>query len=162
MKLQLRNWIYLTPGNPLWQGGEPTRAEFQQQDEIAAMVRDAISQLGDTERLVIEKHYFEGKSYSQIAEECGRSAARIIHLHGRALRSLQKLLAKFARDRYGIETVGKTCIICRSPFRHRIDALIARKKPSDTYRDIIRKLKLEYGIAVTSPQTIIGHRKYHC
>ena len=161
MKFELLNWIYLTKCDPLWQQHELTRDELLRQKKIAAAVRQAVATLTVRERFVIEKRYFEGAAFALIAAELGKSEAAVVNLHRRALRRLQKLLADFARDHYGITTVSKCCCICNSSHRAEIDEIIRAKKPEEPYRVVIAEIKARFGIRIKSPQTIIGHLKYH-
>jgi hypothetical protein len=161
MKLQLRNWIYLTPRDSAWPEDSPTENSLSRQEEIALAVREAMSKLREDERRVVEQHHFESQTFSQIARESGKSQTSVANLHDRALRSLRKRLMSFARDNYGIATVKRDCPLCNSPQRAQIDELIATKQQSETNKRIIQTLKRDFGIIVVSPQTIVGHCKYH-
>ncbi len=46
----------------------------------------------DIEKIILYKHYFEGKSFEQIAVECNYSWRWIISLHGSALKNFEKII----------------------------------------------------------------------
>ncbi|AMO95571.1 RNA polymerase sigma factor, sigma-70 family protein [Collimonas fungivorans] len=60
----------------------------QLQQRVRAMVHD----LSEQERLVIQRHYLLGISFSEIAEALELSAGRIAQIHRKALRSLRNAL----------------------------------------------------------------------
>ena len=53
------------------------------------------------------------------------------------------------------------CIICRSEHRREIDRVIASREEAETWRPVIRKIRERFGLKITTPQTLIGHEKYH-
>ena len=55
---------------------------------------DAISELPDARRQVIQLHYFKGMSLPEIANTLGKSAGATHSLHFNALRDLRKILGK--------------------------------------------------------------------
>ena len=55
-------------------------------------VRGIIEQMTeDIEKIILYKHYFEGKSFEQIAVDCNYSWRWIISLHGSALKNFEKV-----------------------------------------------------------------------
>ena len=161
MNIKLLNWIYATPRNPLWAGGESTKDQLRGRQEISTTVREAIAKLPKSEQHVLIRRYFDGATFTTIAEERGKSTAAIQYLHRHSLRTLKKLLAGFVRERYGIELKQRNCCLCKSSRREEIDSLILAKKPEQPYRVLFAKLKSDYGIRVSSYQTLVGHIKYH-
>lgn len=57
--------------------------------ELGDKLRSAIGELPPDERMVIEMHYFQGKTYAEIGEFIGRSPEAVRKLWGRALVRLQ-------------------------------------------------------------------------
>ena len=64
--------------------------------------RDAIikniEKLNITEYDVLHKMYVQNKDLNQVASECGKSYSWAASIHGRALKSLQKILEKEGKD----------------------------------------------------------------
>ena len=130
--------------------------------EIISEVRRALDRLSPVEREFIERYYFKGESYPEIAENLGRRRDRIKGLHIRAVGRLKKELAGFVRSQFNIKSRPTAdCPICNSPDRDEIDALVDGKKEEETWREIIQILKSKYNIIIKTPQILIGHQKYH-
>jgi hypothetical protein len=146
-----RTWLEQSPSEP----SEPN-------PEIIEAVREAIDMLSPIEREFVDRYYFRGQTYMQIAVDLAKKPSRIEGIHRRAMGKLKKQLAAFAEEKFGIETqVGADCVICNSPFRKEIDAMINAKKEEETWKNIISILKARYGIEIKTPQVLIGHKKYH-
>lgn len=62
-------------------------------DERAEMVREAVSRLPDRERSVVERHYFGGDRFKQIAQEMSVSPYAVSRAHKRAIDELERQLA---------------------------------------------------------------------
>lgn len=62
------------------------------QNELADELEEALSQLSEARRTVIEFHYLEGRSFSEIARKTGKTVSAIHSLHFNALRDLRKIL----------------------------------------------------------------------
>jgi hypothetical protein len=131
-------------------------------DRIGAEVQSAVGRLSDDEREFLARFYNMGETYQQIADKSGRRIHSLEALHRRALKKLRKILAPLVVREYGVKTkTFDACPLCCSPFRAEIDALIAARPPEKTWRQVIRILKEKYRITIITPQTIIGHQKYH-
>jgi len=130
--------------------------------KIIEAVRSALAKLSPDERQFIELFYFRGCSLKETARVLNRKVTRIQGLRNRAVAKLKRELASFVKFEFGIETkIGKTCPLCKSKRRKEIDRLILSRGKRETWRRIIKTLKTEYGINITTPQILIGHRKYH-
>ncbi|UCC45016.1 MAG: sigma-70 family RNA polymerase sigma factor [Candidatus Zixiibacteriota bacterium] len=143
---------------------EEIQGEARRQEFIQAEVREALASLVEDEREFVELFHFSGLSYAEISEKSGRPVYRLEALHKRALKKLRRELAPLVEKLYDFEPDGSStreCIICNSPFRPEIDLLIKYKEDSETWRGIIRELRKKYGIRIRTPQTLIGHQKYH-
>jgi len=129
---------------------------------IIDAVRSALKRLSSAEREFIELYYFRGCSLREIAAILHKRATRMPGLHRRALNKLKRELASFVREEFGIDTAtGMNCLLCNSPHRMEIDRLILAKPERETWKRIIRILKNEFNIEITTPQILIGHLKYH-
>jgi len=136
--------------------------EPERRRRIREAVALALSKLSDNERELIEQFHYMGRSYREIAERSGRTIHRLEALHQRALKKLRTALAPLVKQLYGLGvSTDPDCPICTSPHRATIDRLIQERNRSDTWRPMICMLKSRFGIPITTPQTLIGHEKYH-
>jgi IS30 family transposase len=161
MTIQAFDWIYLTHKRPLWET-EISAEEQLLRRELAGKVREAIGELTAMERMIIERHDFEGLSIVNIAVELGRSCSKVQAARRRGLRRLRKMLAPFVQERFGIFLRSPDCPICGSPFRQDAERIIADRRRDEPYSKVISQLRRGYKIVIISPKTIIGHMKYHC
>lgn len=130
--------------------------------EVENAVRTALNKLSPQEREFVERYYFQGESYRQIAKALKKRDCRIESLHRTAMRKLKNYLASFVKEKYGIEIEpDPNCAICLSSNRRKIDSLIDAKKISATWKSIIRTLRENYHINIKTPQSLIAHQKYH-
>ena len=130
---------------------------------IKEQVQLALWELDEDEREFIARYYYMGESHRQIAEASGRKVHSIESLHSRALKKLRRELFRFVSAEFGVEVSrsGERCVICASEHRGAIDTLIRERPSHTTWRPVMKKLAREYGIAVATPQVLIGHQKYH-
>lgn len=161
MRIEFIDWIYQASSRSLWQQQPLSDEEKQRRERIGVAVRQALRKLPPAERLILEKYFFEGETLATIAEQLGRRHATIINYQRRALKSLRKHLAAFVAEEFGIDQEQPACCICRSPKRAEIEALIAAKRLAEPYGLLMKRIEKEFGLKVGSPQTIIGHQKYH-
>ena len=134
----------------------------ERRNRIKKAVAAALSKLEDNEREFIERYYFMGRTYREIADLSGRVVHRLEALHQRALRKLRKELAPLVKDLYDLTLSSiPDCPICSSPDRAQIDQLIAQRDTAGTWRPVIKRIKEAFGIRIVTPQTLIGHEKYH-
>jgi len=137
-------------------------SEKKRQELIKNRVAEALKILTDDEREFIERFYFMGMTYLQISEKSGRAVHKLEALHQRAVRRLRKELKKTVEELWGIKSkTKKECPLCQSASRVQIDKIINSKQPSDTWKEVIKQIHEQYGIKITTPQLIIGHKKYH-
>jgi hypothetical protein len=130
--------------------------------QIESAVRTALENLLPHEKEFIERYYFQGESYFQIAKAIKRDFHHMDGLHRQSVNQLRKLLAKFAVEKFGISIESSpNCPLCSSPFKMKIDIMIKNKKKSETWRKIISELKANYDIRIISPKILIVHQKYH-
>jgi len=136
--------------------------EPERQRRVREAVALALSKLNDNERELIVQFHYMGRSYREIAERSGRTIHRLEALHQRVLKKLRMALAPLVKQLYGLGvSTDPDCPICTSPHRTTIDRFMRERNCSDTWRPMIRLLKSRFGIIITTPQTLIGHEKYH-
>lgn len=153
-----RNWVYGTRR----QGAFGYCRETGLQVEIRARVRDAVMRLSRLEQEFVQLFWFEGRRLVEISELLGIRPHNLDGFNRRILKKLKRMLSGYVRERFGInEPIGRNCVICSHPRRHEIDAVLLTKKPEETCSRVSRELKRRFGLTALTPQTIIGHIKYH-
>jgi len=70
----------------------PTPFEHLRDRETRRILRDAINQLPERERLVIALYYYEGLKFTEIAKVLELSEGRISQIHSDVLRQLRNKL----------------------------------------------------------------------
>jgi len=160
-RIVCQNWIVDLGRDPLKQGTQ--NPAFEKPDEqIKEAVSLAIKKLNANEQEFIIQFYYMGKSYQEISNHTGRVIYKLEALHKRALKKLEARLQGFVNNRFEIKNrIKSDCLICNSEYANEIDNIIARRNPRDTWRPILKVLNEKYGIKIRSPQTLIGHKKYH-
>ena len=129
---------------------------------IKVAVRKALSELTSDEQEILESFYFMGESYMTISERSGREVSKLNSLCNRALKKLRKRLTQFAEETFGIPSHEfPNCLLCQSPRRKEIDIMIHNKQSDETWREIIKELRADFGIVIIALQILIGHEKYH-
>jgi hypothetical protein len=144
--------------------GSPSSSQegSEREDLIDRQVRSAVGKLSPAERQFIELFYFHFRSYREIAGIMMKKNHKLQRLHQRALSRLRVLLADFVQEEFTVTLSKETnCVICKSPFRKKLEELIRGKKEEETYSRLIKVFRQEYGVNVKTPQTIIGHRRKH-
>ena len=136
-------------------------AEEESTDLIARVTRDALRTLDDTERKVIELYHFMGLSPSELARELGVGVKRAMSALRSAEIRMREQLRAFAQEKWNVGVADNSCAICAHPDCEKADVFIRDKKSSETWGEVITRLRDELGIVVRTPQALIGHRKYH-
>lgn len=159
---------------------KPTDLESLRTKQIREAVQQALARLPEEEREFIERFYYIGQGYREIVHKSGRAIHKLEALHKRAVRQLQKELAPFVIKMFGISSTDLSgtstksmstnhiseesrpvCPVCCSADRAKIDQLIVERDRKTTWRPVIRVIKERFGIIIRTPQTLIGHEKYH-
>jgi len=131
-------------------------------ERIKEAVQQALTRLSDEEHEFIVHFHYMGESYVTIADRTGRQVHRLESLHKRAQKKLRAALAPVVEEVFGFNaTTTNSCPLCASQFRSEIDRIIANRDPRCTWKPVIRALRSEFGLKVASPQTLIGHERYH-
>ncbi len=163
-RIVFQNWIVdlgRDPSKPqaLSSGSE---ADQERLKEIRKAVVEALDCLSPEERQVVQNHHFDGLTFREISEESGRAMHSLVALHRRALRRLRRILEPLAERLYGMSYEQEiSCPICDSEVCAEVDELIAAKDVRETWAGTIRTLRQKYNIKIRTPQTLIGHEKYH-
>lgn len=162
-KIIYQNWIVEIGIDPSCKASYDSKvSRLKPNDRVIKAVRETLDKLSRVEREFVERYYFHGESYSQIAKALNKRIERIDGLHRRLVNKLKRYLADFVAGEFDLEVeIGANCPICNSPFKDEINNLIKNKKEEETWKIIIKKLKNDYGIEIKSPQILIGHKKYH-
>lgn len=166
-RLTFQNWIVALGRDPsVRYHDEPIISAVQDSGETGSGIREAVQQaiesLTEQEKFFIIRFYFMGQGYAEMSELSGRAGHRLVAIHRRALTKLRTRLSDFVRRRFRIEpAIGKKCPICQSSSRCEIDALIAHRDRTRTWRPVIDVLKNRYSLKIKSPQMLISHEKYH-
>lgn len=129
---------------------------------VERVVRSALETLPDEERELVERVHFMGESIPSIAKRSGHRVHKLEAMHRRAIMRLKKALSGFAASKLSIVS-GRfpLCPLCNSRWRSEIDRVIDRKRPEDTWRKVIKVIDEHFSIKIRTPQTLIGHQKYH-
>ncbi len=160
-RIVYQNWIVDLGRDPLIQGFNNVSIEKPDEHLIEA-VSLALQQLSSNEKEFIVQFYYMGKSYQEISDQTGRVIYKLEALHNRALKKLEAHLVSFVTKKYGIiSKCNYNCPICDSEYSNEVNEIIANMNPEETWRPIMKILRNEFGIKIRSPQTLIGHTKYH-
>jgi RNA polymerase sigma factor FliA len=72
----------------------PTAEERLVRGELLIAIRNAIGELPDVERTLLQRHYFEGVTFEQAAAELGLSKSWASRLHARAIQAVTRSLKR--------------------------------------------------------------------
>jgi hypothetical protein len=141
---------------------ETVTGDIEGGNEVDLVVRWALESLEEDEMEFIIRFYFMGQGYPEISEKSGRKIYKLEALHKRAIRKLSSKLKVFVNRRFGIRH-RKTghCPVCESPFHRAINEIISNREDGSTWRPVMQEIYEQFGIKIKSPQTLIGHWKYH-
>ncbi len=164
-RITYQNWIVdlgHDPGLPPSLPDDGTSSHEDQALPVRDRVRQALECLSEQEREIICLFHFQGKSYKSISESSGRSVHRLETLHRRALMKLKRNLAEWVEQTYDIpRDKNLLCPVCNSTDRLAIDQLIAGRDRRKSWKPVLEQLRSRFGLSIRSPQTLIGHEKYH-
>jgi hypothetical protein len=129
---------------------------------IGAMVAQAVAKLDIEEQEFLARFYHMGETYRELSELTGRHMSSLERMHRRALRKLRRSLKEFVASEFGVNVAAeRPCVICGSAYRVEIDTLIAEHPTDATWGGVMQAINRQFGIRVATPQTLIGHQKYH-
>jgi RNA polymerase sigma-70 factor (ECF subfamily) len=87
----------LRPGADQRPGSDPTASTQMRQAELATIVREALDELGDDQKVAVLLSKFEEMSYAEIGEVMGKTEAAIKSLLARARMNLRERLEPYLR-----------------------------------------------------------------
>ena len=164
-RITYQNWIVdlgHDPGLPPAMPYEKTSSEKDQATPVRERVGEALDCLNEQEREFIFLFHFQGKSYRSISESSGRPIHRLETLHRRALMKLKRDLAAWVEETYNIPNPkNPRCPVCNSSDRQAIDQVIAERDRRKNWKPVLDQLRERFGLSIRSPQSLIGHEKYH-
>jgi len=162
-KIVYQNWIVELGTDPSVQRGTlPPDDPIIPNGEIIRAVRRALDKLPPFQKELIEDYYFRGISVADLAADRKIKPSEIQSYLREAIKSLKGSLDSFVRRKFGIRSrKSRECPICNSEHRDEINRLIIDRNPRETWKNVIKTLKRDFGIVIKTPQVLIGHRKYH-
>ena len=86
--------IYHDGGDPIYvmdQIGDEKNHDVNWLDELS--IKEAMAKLGERERLILHKRFFDGRTQMEVAQEIGISQAQVSRLEKAALKSLRRFMA---------------------------------------------------------------------
>lgn len=130
--------------------------------DVIAAVNRALRALDDEEASFIRTYYLQGASFRRISEETGMAKYKLESLHHTALKKLVRSLHILLGGKYNIPSPkDPACPLCNHPQIEAINSLIQSKSERETWKRIIRALRDDFGIILSTPQRLIGHQKFH-
>jgi RNA polymerase sigma factor FliA len=72
----------------------PTAEERLVREELLVAIRNAISELPEVERTLLQRHYFDGVTFEHAASELGLSKSWASRLHARAIQTVTRSLKR--------------------------------------------------------------------
>ena len=147
-----------TPKGRFWSQEKPSiRREI-----IRREVRKAVARLPYHQREFIECFYFMGETYEQIEKRLGKERYKLERIHHQALERLRFLLADFVEAHFGIKVErANRCPICSHPEREKIERILERKRPEESWRPAMKILRTEFELKLSTVQTVIAHLRKH-
>ena len=82
--------IYSDSGDPLCQIGDPDSSEQNWMSELA--LRDALASLGDREKNILRRRFWQGKTQVEVAQEIGISQAQVSRIEKAAIAKIKSQL----------------------------------------------------------------------
>ncbi len=89
---------HATPSDPVWFEGARTPPPAAEADASTDALRDAVGQLNDSDREIIELRHHGQMSFKQIAEMLGEPVGTLLARHHRALKKLRSMLETPPQD----------------------------------------------------------------
>ena len=163
-RMVFQQWIVelgRDPSRPPENTENPESAEPPEADSpTESAVWGALARLAAADREFTVRFYFMGWSYHDLARLTGRPVPRLKARHKRIRRQLRVLLRPFVMPLLN-RVVRASCPICASEYRSQIDAIIAHRDQSRPWRPILRRLREDFDLHVSSAQVLLGHERYH-
>ena len=149
---------------PCTEADEKEREENERRaDKISREVRRALELLDKGERESVELYYFMGESLENITERLSVSKRQVEKNLRVGTLKMKRILYKFVRESFQLMKTPSqpNCLICASSDRDIAEKIIKSKKPEEPWRRVMRELREKLGIEIRTPQSLIGHVRYH-
>lgn len=153
-----RDWV------PLSETDRKEREEREEKaDKISREVRRAMELLDKGERESVELYYFMGESLENITIRLRVSKRQVEKNLRVGTLKMKRILYQFVRESFQLMHAPSQakCLICASSDRDIAESIIKSKKAEEPWRRVIRELREKLGIEIRTPQSLIGHVKYH-
>lgn len=126
---------------------------------LIQVVRQAISELPQTNREILEARIYEGLSFREIGvrQKIPRKLAYSEYVA--ALAILKIHLSEFARQRWNLKIDG-ICRICTHNKRDEIERLLQNKRKNESWGRFCRRLEQNIGEFFHPPQILINHLRH--
>lgn len=161
MKIEYYGWLDQMTGQTAWPSELASEADAAKRLQRIRAVRRALRRLPKLERQLILARHFYGESLSCAAKKESLSFAVAVSGYRRGLRRLRSQLSAFVAAEFGIASAASTCVICASPRRSEIDRILRSRDRKEGFARVIAEIWKKCGLRLRSPQTIVGHLKYH-
>lgn len=127
--------------------------------ELVSKVNDALERLDPLLRDILKGRIYDGETIDSLAAKHGRPVNEIKRILYEAVRQMRIYLSDFVRARWGIET-GKTCKVCRHSNKAKIEAILRRRRPGDSWKVVTQKIHKATGERFHPPQILKAHLKH--
>ncbi len=140
----------------------PDVSETRAAEEIKQRVIEALGELPELERQIIEDYYIRCLPRRQIGARQGLAETEVNAVRAHAERKLQGLLAGYVYERFGVRTpVDSDCPLCTSPQRSHIDHLLRERTPQIAWGVLRRQMNEQFGLNIRRVQVIMTHCRFH-
>ncbi len=161
MKIEYYGWLDQMTGQTAWPPESESDADLETRRRRIMAVRRALRRLPKLERQLILAHHFYGDSLSYAARRESLSFAVAVSGYRRGLRRLRSQLSAFVAEEFDVAAEASTCVICASPHRTDIERILRSRTRHEGFARVIAEIWDKCGLRLRSPQTIVGHVKYH-
>jgi hypothetical protein len=161
IRIEYRYWLDQSEGRMAWASDQVDLPDKLTLARRARAVRQALRQLPQRERRLIELHHFQGDSLVDAAAKLQEDSERIRIVYRSAMRRLRMLLSRFIADEFGVKSGTNNCAICSSIHRAEIEEILSHRAEHEGYAKVIAEIAGRFAVRLKSPQTIVGHLKYH-
>lgn len=126
--------------------------------ELVSAVKNAIQQLPDDYQAIITYLFYDGLTFDEIAQKLELPPELVMNKYQLAANQLRIFLHGFVEKRWGIRHT--VCCVCIHPQCERINRILRRKSPEETWSSFNRRLEGSVGAKFNPPQILIAHLKH--
>jgi len=128
--------------------------------DIEKEIRRALQKLTEMEGEIVERFYFLGQKWGEIAAALQLSEFRVQTVLLKARRKLKNFLAPFVCKKYRVIVKEPSCPVCLSKKRKKIEKLLKTKTKEEGWKRILHQLKEKYQIR-TNSRSLQRHLSEH-